>query len=181
MVKAHAELTKRLADFGKKIHDALPDDETGIPVYNLFRPFVDENKLSDCFLCIFQKFFGALPTETLDGYYKKPIDLIAYLFILVEWERLANYIFSEKCKKPFFEFVKEKVLVEKLDTTERTFLNRLTVTMGDFRNNLMKEPISSNFKGERWKKDFFIKDFLKVVEIFHGTEYYQELAKRKHA
>lgn len=105
LVKAHAELTKRLADFGKKIHDALPDDETGIPVYNLFRPFVDENKLSDCFLYIFQKFFGALPTETLDGYYKKPIDLIAYLFILVEWERLANYIFSEKCKKPFFEFV----------------------------------------------------------------------------
>lgn len=181
LVNAHAELTKRLADFGKKIHDALPDDETGIPVYNLFRPFVDENKLSDCFLYIFQKFFGALPTETLDGYYKKPIDLIAYLFILVEWERLANYIFSEKCKKPFFEFVKEKVLVEKLDTTERTFHNRLTVTMGDFRNNLMKEPISSNFKGERWKKDFFIKDFLKVVEIFHGTEYYQELAKRKHA
>ena len=36
--------------------------------------FVDENKLSDCFLYIFQKFFGALPTETLDGYYKKPID-----------------------------------------------------------------------------------------------------------
>ena len=31
------------------------------------------------------------------------------------------------------------------------------------------------------QKDFFIKDFLKVVEIFHGTEYYQELAKRKHA
>lgn len=122
-----------------------------------------------------------MPTETLDGYYKKPIDLIAYLFILVEWERLGNCIFSEKCKKPFFEYINEKVLVEKIGKTERTFYNRLTLTMNDFRNNLMKEPASSKFKGECWKRDFFIKDFLKVLEIFHGTEYYKELEMRKHA
>lgn len=181
IAKEQIEIVREMEEIHAELVDILPKRNENTRVYNLFQPFVDAKKLSVCFSSIFKKFFGILPTEKLEGDYNKQIDLIAYLFILVEWERFANYIFSEKCKKPFFEFVKEKVLVEKLDTTERTFHNRLTVTMGDFRNNLMKEPISSNFKGERWKKDFFIKDFLKVVEIFHGTEYYQELAKRKHA
>lgn len=181
LVKAHAELTKKLADFGRKIHDALPDDDTETPVHNIFRPFVDEDKLSDCFQGIFLKFFGALPTERLEGYYTKPIDLISYFFILVEWEKLGNYVFGEKCKKPFFEFVNDRVIVDDIGKTERTFHNRLTVTMNDFRRNLMKEPVSSSFKGEYWKKDIFIKDFLKVIEIFHGTEYYKELSKLKPA
>ena len=181
LVREQAKLTEKLAEFEKKLREALPNDGTSISTCKLFRSFVDVNKLADCFHCIFQKLFGPLPTEKLEGDYHKQVDLAAYFFIIVEWEELGSYIFKEKCKKPFFEYINKNVLTEELDVTERTFHNRLTVTMGDFRNNLMKEPVSSNFKGERWKKDFFIKDFLKVVEIFHGTEYYQELAKRKHA
>lgn len=181
LVKEQAQLAKKMEAFGNKLRAALPNDDIAIPVYGLFKPFVDENKLSDCFYGIYQKFFGALPTERLEGDYKKPIDLIAYLFVLVEWEKLGNYTFSEKCKKPFFEYINKKVVIDKIGMTERTFHNRVTRTMDDFRNKLSTEPISSKFKGECWKNDLFIKDFLKVLEIFHGTEYYKELEMRKHA
>lgn len=181
LVKEHARLSKRLIDYGKKLHEALPDDDTPIPDFNIFQPFVDEDKLSNCFFSIYQEFFGATPTVFLDGYYKKPIDLIAYFFILVEWEKLGSFIFSEKCKKPFFDYVCEKVIANQIGKTERTFYNRLTLTMNDFRQKLMKEPASSKFKDDCWKKDMFIKDFLKVVGIFHGMEYYKELMKHKYA
>ena len=172
---------KRMEEFGNKLRTALSNTEIAIPVYCIFKPFVDENKLSDCFYCIYQKFFGALPTEKLEGDYNKPIDLIAYLFVLVEWEKLGNYTFSEKCKKPFFEYINKKVVIDKIGMTERTFHNRVTRTLDDFRNKLSTEPISSKFKRECWKNDLFIKDFLKVLGIFHGTDYYKELEMRKHA
>ena len=181
LVKEQVQLAKKMEDFGNKLRAALPNDEIAIPTYCIFKPFVDENKLSDCFYCIYQKFFGALPTEKLEGDYNKPIDLIAYLFVLVEWEKLGNYTFSEKCKKPFFEYINKKVVIDKIGMTERTFHNRVTRTLDDFRNKLSTEPVSSKFKGECWKNDFFIKDFLKVFEIFHGTDYYKELEMRKHA
>lgn len=181
LVREQAKLTEKLAEFEKKLREALPNDGTSISTCKLFRSFVDVNKLADCFHCIFQKFFGPLPTEKLEGDYHKQVDLAAYFFIIVEWEELGSYIFKEKCKKPFFEYINKNVLTEELDVTERTFHNRLTSTMDDFRKKLSTEPVSSKFKGECWKNDFFIKDFLKVLEIFHGTEYYKELELRKHA
>lgn len=181
LVREQAKLTEKLAEFEKKLREALPNDGTSISTCKLFRSFVDVNKLADCFHCIFQKFFGPLPTEKLEGDYHKQVDLAAYFFIIVEWEELGSYIFKEKCKKPFFEYINKNVLTEELDVTERTFHNRLTSTMDDFRKKLSTEPVSSKFKGECWKNDFFIKDFLKVLEIFHGTDYYKELEMRKHA
>ena len=181
LVREHVKLTEKLAEFEKKLREALPNDGTSISTCKLFRPFVDVNKLADCFHCIYQKFFGPLPTGKLEGDYHEQVDLAAYFFIIVEWEELGSYIFKEKCKKPFFEYINKNVLTEELGVTERTFHNRLTSTMDDFRKKLSTEPVSSKFKGECWKNDFFIKDFLKVLEIFHGTEYYKELELRKHA
>lgn len=181
LVREHAKLSEKLAEFEKKLREALPNDGTSISTCKLFRSFVDVNKLADCFHCIFRKFFGPLPTEKLEGDYHEQVDLAAYFFIIVEWEELGSYIFKEKCKKPFFEYINKNVLTEELGVTERTFHNRLTRTMDDFRKKLSTEPVSSKFKGECWKNDFFIKDFLKVLEIFHGTEYYKELEIRKHA
>lgn len=181
IAKEQAEVAKEMDEIRAELVAILPESNDGIVEFNIFQPFVDESKLSDCFHCIFQKFFGVLPTERLEGEYNEQIDLIAYFFILVEWEKLGNYIFTEKCKKPFFEYINKNVLTEELDVTERTFHNRLTRTMDDFRKKLSKEPFSSKFKGECWKRDCFIKDFLKVLGIFHGTDYYKELELRKHA
>ena len=181
IAKEQAEIAREMDEIHAELVDLLPESNENTRVFNLFRPFVDAKKLSVCFYHIFQKFFGILPTERLEGEYNEQIDLIAYFFIIVEWEELGNFIFKEKCKKPFFEYINKNVLKEELDVTERTFHNRLTRTMDDFRKKLSTEPVSSKFKGECWKNDFFIKDFLKVLEIFHGTEYYKELEMRKHA
>ena len=181
IAKKQAEIAREMNEIRAELVDILPKSNENTHVYNIFRPYVDENKLSMCFCEIFQKFFGALPTERLEGDYNKPIDLIAYFFILVEWEKLGIFVFGDKCKKPFFEYVKEKNVTDGIGKTERTFQNRLTCTMGDFRKKLAEEPLSSKFKNECWKNDFFIKDFLKVLRIFHGTKYYKELELRKHA
>ena len=93
----------------------------------------------------------------------------------------TEYPLSEATLNKFFEYVKEKNVTDGIGKTERTFQNRLTCTMGDFRKKLAEEPLSSKFKNECWKNDFFIKDFLKVLRIFHGTKYYKELELRKHA
>lgn len=181
VAKEQAKIAMEMDEIHSKLVDILPKSNENTRVLNLFRPFVDVNKLSDCFHCIYQKFFGALPTERLEGDYNEQIDLIAYFFIIVEWEELGSHVFKEKCKKPFFEYINKNVLTEELDVTERTFHNRLTRTMDDFRNKLSTEPISSKFKRECWKNDLFIQDFLKVLGIFHGTDYYKELEMRKHA
>lgn len=181
IAKEQIEIVREMEEIRAELVDILPESNENTHVYNIFRPYVDENKLSMCFYEIFQKFFGALPTERLEGDYNKPIDLIAYFFILVEWEKLGIFVFGDKCKKPFFEYVKEKKVTDGIGKTERTFQNRLTCTMGDFRKKLAEEPLASKFKNECWKNDFFIKDFLKVLRIFHGTKYYKELELRKHA
>lgn len=181
VVRKIIDAVQEMDDLREEIVRVLPCDDTTAPTYGIFKPFVDEEKLSKCFHTVFQKFFGALPTEKLEGNYRNPIDLTAYLFILVEWEGLGNYVFREKCKKPFFDYINKKVIVEGIGVTERTFQNRLTVTMGDFREKLSKEPTSSRFKGECWKNDLFIRDFLRVVEVFHGTEYYKELHRNMRA
>lgn len=181
IAKEQIEIVREMEEIHAELVDILPKRNENTRVYNLFQPFVDAKKLSVCFSSIFKKFFGILPTEKLEGDYNKQIDLIAYFFIIVEWEELGSYIFKEKCKKPFFEYINKNVLKGELGVTERTFYNRLTCTMDDFRKKLSKEPVSSKFKNECWKNDFFIKDFLKVLRIFHGTEYYKELEMRKHA
>lgn len=84
-------------------------------------------------------------------------------------------------QKTVFEYINKKVVIDKIGMTERTFHNRVTRTLDDFRNKLSTEPISSKFKRVCWKNDLFIKDFLKVLGIFHGTDYYKELELRKHA
>lgn len=94
VIRKIGELMKEVDDLGKEIH-AMQDDEMPKSVFNLFKPFVDEAKLAECFYCIFQKFFGAAPCVSLKGRCRKPIDLIAYFFILVEWEKLG-IVFSAR-------------------------------------------------------------------------------------
>lgn len=94
-------------------------------------------------------------------------------------EKLDNSIFSEKCKKPFFEYISENIAVGQIGKTERTFYNCITRDMDSFRKKLLEEPVSSAFNGEHWKTNDFFIDFLKVIKIFHRTEFYKELKERK--
>lgn len=153
----------------------LPDDDVK-KSEGLFVNAVDEGKLAKCFWEMFVKFFGIEPEAELKGRDKDVITFVAYLFLLVEHERLGNDTFSEKGIKPFYEFIKERsITVVKM--TSRTFHNRVTKNLGSFRARLRQEPRTSKFENVFWENSRELKDFLTVREIFHATDYYQELRK----
>lgn len=157
----------------EKIILTLPDDDKKKPV-GLFRDFVDEGKLALCFKQISVGFYGIDPTQELKGSDRDIVTFMGYLFILVEHEHLGNVNFSEKGINPFFRFVKEHSIVN-VKCTSRTFYNRLTGTLGTFRSRMQSESRDSKFQNDYWKSSVFLKNFLAVREIFHGTDYYKEL------
>jgi hypothetical protein len=175
-IKAAAALASGLADLKERLRSALPDDIAQTHS-RLFLPSIDECALAEAFRSVYDAFFGAVPKERLSGAFQKPVDLAAYFFIIAEWHGWGNATFSEKGKKPFFRFLKASLGDDNFHPTLRTLHNRLTLTMGDFRRRLMEEPLTSTFKSDSWKRDFFIKDFLKVVEIFHTTPFFRHLPK----
>lgn len=157
----------------EKIILTLPDDDRKKPM-GLFRDFVDEGKLALCFKQISVGFYGIDPTQELKGSDRDIVTFMGYLFILVEHEHLGNVNFSEKGINPFFRFVKEHSIVN-VKCTPRTFYNRLTGTLGTFRSRMQSESRDSKFQNDYWKSSVFLKNFLAVREIFHGTDYYKEL------
>lgn len=173
-----ADVTKEANSIREELANLPDDDDGGDPLFNLFKPYVDENKLANCFFTLYQRFFGVMPKEMFTGDYNEPVDFAAYLFILVEREKLGNGTFSEKGMKPFFEYIELKV-TGTLGKSERTFRNRLKETMKDFRDQLIKEPAKSRFKGVAWDKDPFIEDYLRVYGNFHKMDYYKELNRLK--
>lgn len=152
-----------------KIKEGVPAESMAMPGNSLFKRSIDERLLADVLCHIYQRFFGPFPTERLEGRYNKRVDLMAYLFITVEWHRLGNGEFSERGIKPFFEFCKSAVLDDDFNATYSTLYNRLTKTMRTFRHNLMQESLKSSFKGECWKGNIFIKDLKRVEKIFNET------------
>ncbi len=180
----HAKLkeAKLLWDEISAIGEAIFEKErcnTQMQDSGLFKPWVDENLLADAFREVYGEFFGDLPTERLDGLYNRSVDLIAYFFIIVERHKWGNSVFSEKGKKPFFEFCKNTVLLDDIKATSRTFNNRLSKTMDEFRSKLIREPINSGFKRECWKNDIHLKNFLRVDKLFHETHFFHMLERKR--
>lgn len=151
----------------------LPDEDTKGPS-KLFRDFVDEKKLAKSFLDIILNFYGIDQKAELKGNDKDRITLVAYLFVLVEHEKLGSSTFSEKGVTPFYDYIKEHVM-NNIDATSRTLHNRLRGNMATFRERLGKEPHDSKFQNVYWQTSPYLQNFLKVREIFHATEYYKEL------
>ncbi len=154
------------------------DDEPFRLDSGLFKPYVDDKKLAASLRSVYDCYYGPLPTNSFLGVYRKDIDLAAYLYILMEREHLGNDTFSEKGKKPFYDYLVKEAHIS-FSMTRRSYSDRIANNMGDFRTRLLNEPEQSEFRGSRWKHDLFIKDFLQVVEIFHATAYYKELVKRR--
>lgn len=166
-------------DFIRKELAKWNDDEEYLSLDSgLFKPYVDENKFAICLRDIYDYFFGPLSTNKLLGCYHKDIDLAAYLYILVEKEKLGNETFSEKGKKPFFDFLINKANIT-FSMTRRSYSDRIAITMNDFRRNLLNEPSQSKYNRSCWQQDLFIKDFLQVMAIFHATAFYHELIKKR--
>lgn len=172
------EDAKELDMIRKELAEWNDDEEYLSLDSGLFKPYVDEKKLAICLRNIYDCFFSPLSTNKLLGCYHKDIDLAAYLYILVEKEKLGNETFSEKGKKPFFDFLINKANIT-FSMTRRSYSDRIAITMNDFRRNLLNEPSQSKYNRSCWQQDLFIKDFLQVMAIFHATAFYHELIKKR--
>lgn len=135
----------------------------------IFREGVDGEKMADCFHEVHQCFFGKNATLMLRGKYKDEVSLVAFLFIVVEKEKLCKSNFYENCKKPFFDFFTKEAMIE-IAGTEKTFYNRLADNLKTFREHLLANKLTM----VEARSDINY-NFQAVQKVFHGTKKYGEL------
>ena len=156
------------AELEREIGTLQPDD-CGVPSTGLFRPFVDEKKLADCFYTLYAGFFGVEKEFVLEDK-RDEVDFACYLFILVDRKELGRNDFRANGKKPFYEFI-QKYMVVDLDITDRGFRSRLD-KYGDFHDKVMKMNAKDMRRG-----DPDCRNFHRLLENFHKSDYYKELKK----
>ena len=136
---------------------------------------VDENKLANCFSSLYDRYFGEKPKSRLEGKCDQSL-FFAYLYLLVEKEQLGKENFAENTRKPFFEFLREKV-VKEMEKTLRTFHNRVEELQSLRKNVLSKdENLQEN---QPWKSSNHYKNFHGICGNFHKTGYFHELERLK--
>lgn len=165
------KLQQQMAELEEELQQ-LSAEGNGTPPFNIFNPVVDENKLADCFYRMYADFFGPNKTTALDGDCDET-DFAAYLFLLVAKEGLGKDNFVETAKKPFFEFIQAKVIIN-LNKTDRTFRNRL-----DGMDNLCKQVLKGRTAtgSKAVQTGTHHRNFHKVLGNFHETPYYRGLEK----
>lgn len=136
---------------------------------------VDENKLAICFGKLYNIYFGEKRKYQLEGKHDQSL-FFAYLYLLVEKEQLGKENFAENTRKPFFEFIKEKV-VRETDKTMRTFHNRVE-DLQKFRENLLSKDEKMR-ENTAWRNSTHYKNFHGISGNFHKTSYFNELERLK--
>ena len=155
------EEIKRIEERIKEIRDFIgdddePDDED-IPFFGIFRPDIDENGMANAFYELHEHFFGTDREEMIDGPYRNELAFAAYLFMLVDYYHLGRDNFYDNAVKPFYEFIKCKVMPG-MQGTRRTFSTRVKVDMEYLRlsckakaeltpvQKKLAEPLERNFQ-----------------------------------
>lgn len=136
---------------------------------------VDENKLAGCFSKLYNSYFGEKRKYQLEGKCDQ-ILFFAYLYLLVEKEQLGKENFAENTRKPFFEFIEQKVAGE-TNKTVRTFHNRVE-ELQKFRETLLSKDENSR-ENPTWKSSNHYKNFHGICGNFHRTSYFNELERLK--
>ncbi|MCD8093555.1 MAG: hypothetical protein LUF01_12295 [Bacteroides sp.] len=136
---------------------------------------VDENKLAGCFSKLYNSYFGEKRKYQLEGKCDQ-ILFFAYLYLLVEKEQLGKENFAENTRKPFFEFIEQKVVGE-TNKTVRTFHNRVE-ELQKFRETLLSKDENSR-ENPTWKSSNHYKNFHGICGNFHRTSYFNELERLK--
>lgn len=136
---------------------------------------VDENKLASSFRKLYNNYFGEKPKYRLEGKCDQSL-FIAYLYLLVEKEQLGKENFAENTRRPFFEFIAEKV-VNEMEKTVRTFHNRVD-ELQSFRKILLSKDDNSR-ENPVWTSSIHYKNFHGICGNFHKTSYSIELGRLK--
>ncbi len=139
----------------------------------IFLGVVDKEVLSDCLYEVYQKFFGDDACLKLAGKYNDKTALASFLFMTVEKDQLVKSNFYESGKKPFYEFLKNDSKIS-IDSTEKTFYNRLKKDFGAFHKVLMSGKLTMiDIRSDLYS------NFQLVRNTFHGTKKYNELKRWK--
>lgn len=133
---------------------------------------VDENKLAVCFAKLYNGYLGADKDFLLVGNPDESL-FFAYLFLLVEMERLGKEGFADNSRKPFFEFIKAKVLSGKTEKTMRTFHNRVD-SLQNLREQLLAHGVDLS-ENSLWKDNSDYKNFHRICDKFHQSHYFKGL------
>lgn len=166
------ELRNFIVEYKEDIEYNIQNDKTTPTVSSIFGSWVDENKLAGCFKQLYYDYFNEDGVCTLEGKCDK-MTFAAYLFVLVESERLGNDHFSSKAKNDFYTFINKKAF--SLDKTDKTFRNRLN-KLKDFRHKLLNMQAKEK-PDVAIQANSHYKNFHTIMETFHNMPYYLETFK----
>lgn len=120
-----AKILKRLHEI--TVNEAQDDIEPN-PKKKVFRRDIKDTMMAEAMYDVYEKIFGDEAKKKHENYDFSPIDLIAYLFIMVDIHQYGRPDFHYNGKRPFFEFFIENVKPElkgKRGITRETMGNRI--------------------------------------------------------
>ena len=158
----------------KRLHDIIADNDNGVtepnPKKKVFRRDIKDNMMASAMHEVYEKTLGDSEEAQKKNYSFKPIDLMAYLFIMVDICHYGRDDFHKNGKRPFFEFFIEKVkpeLKEVRGITRETMGNRIRKDFDCLyltENEKAKKPIGFQIHIKSVEKDFQT-----ICGIFHKT------------
>jgi len=155
----------------QEIRDDEDDELKEIsPKKKVFRADIKENMMANALCEVYEKTLGDNEEAKSKHYDFKPIDLIAYLYIMVDIYNYGRYDFHKNGKRPFFEFFITKVRPELGVTrgiTRETMGNRIRKDFDCL--YLSDEDKAKKPTGLQKQYESVKKDFQTICGIFHKT------------
>ena len=172
------------ADIRKRINQL--DHEGGVktnikepPPRMIFRKGIDEDQMASAMYEVYDKMLGNSAKRKNVHYDYKPIELMAYLFMVVALHPYGRYDFKKNGKKPFFEFFIAKVCRElygKRGMTRRSLSTHVKTLEWLYLTEEEKlkrpAPVQNSQKSIE-------KNYETVCGIFHKTKYGKWLAAQE--
>ena len=157
----------------KRLHEITTDDDEVIepdPKKKVFRSDIKDSMMADAMYEVYEKTLGDNEEARKKNYSFKPIDLMAFLFIMVDIYHYGRDDFHKNGKRPFFEFFIAKVrpeLGEIRGITRETMGNRIRrdfdcLYLTD--EEKAKKPLGFQIRIKSVEKDFHT-----ICGIFHKT------------
>ena len=173
------EVERKLVEVKERIRSLKEEEEREteevldgkLPSTGLFKRYVDEVSLANCFYRMYDHFYGKDRTEMLKGEFGKEIDFVALLYILMIDHKMNG---DKLGVKPFHEFIMKYVLTNKQNMPcFRTMANRLKLQFLDLLEQAKSENGVQIDKKNRLSEAE--ENYLAVRGNFHETDYFKEI------
>ena len=172
--KVLAQLDEKDAKIRKRLHEITTEEDDELrepdPKKKVFRSDIKDNMMADALYEVYEKTLGDSAEAKKHKYDFSPIDLIAFLFIMVDLYHYGRDDFHRNGKRPFFEFFIEKVrpeLKNKRGITRETMGNRIRKDFDCL--YLSPKDKESLPKGVKTLAKSIESNFQAVCGIFHKT------------